>query len=37
LIEPGAVLPAGGRIAATLDLADVYMTIFLPARDAAPN
>lgn len=34
LIEPGAVLPAGGRIATVLDLADVYMTIFLPARDA---
>lgn len=35
LIEPGAVLPAGGRIATVLDLTDVYMTIFLPARDAA--
>lgn len=35
LIEPGAVLAAGGRIATVLDLSDVYMTIFLPARDAA--
>ena len=34
LIEPGAVLPAGGRIATVLDLKDVYMTIFLSARDA---
>lgn len=31
LIEPGAVLPAGGRIATVLDLSDVYMTVFLPA------
>jgi HlyD family secretion protein len=31
LVEPGAVLPAGGRILTLLDLADVYMTIFLPA------
>ena len=35
LIEPGAVLPAGGRIATILDLSDVYMTIFLPSGDAA--
>lgn len=35
LIEPGAVLAAGGRIATVLDLTDVYMTIFLPATDAA--
>lgn len=35
LIEPGAVLAAGGRIATVLDLSDVYMTIFLPAQDAA--
>lgn len=31
LVEPGAVLPAGGRILTLLDLSDVYMTIFLPA------
>lgn len=34
LIEPGAVLGAGGRIATVLDLADVSMTVFLPAREA---
>ena len=34
LIEPGAVLAAGGRILSVLDLADVHMTIFLPAREA---
>ena len=34
LIEPGAVLDAGGRIATVLDLSDVYMTIFLPASVA---
>jgi HlyD family secretion protein len=31
LVEPGAVLDAGGRIATVLDLSDVYTTIFLPA------
>lgn len=34
LIEPGSVLPAGGRIVTVLDLTDVYTTIFVPARDA---
>jgi HlyD family secretion protein len=34
LIEPGEVLPAGGRIATVMDLTDVYMTIFLPASQA---
>ena len=34
LIEPGAVLPAGGRIATVINLSDVYMTIFLPAAVA---
>ena len=34
LIEPGAVLSAGGRIATVLDLSDVYTTIFLPASVA---
>ena len=34
LIEPGAVLPAGGRIATVINLSDVYMTIFLPASVA---
>ncbi|HVO14234.1 MAG TPA: HlyD family efflux transporter periplasmic adaptor subunit [Alphaproteobacteria bacterium] len=34
LANPGEVLAAGGRVATLLDLTDVYMTIFLPARDA---
>ena len=34
LVEPGSVLPAGGRIVTLLDLSDVSMTIFLPAYDA---
>jgi HlyD family secretion protein len=34
LVEPGEILPAGGRIVSVLDLTDVYVTIFLPARDA---
>lgn len=34
LIEPGAVLSAGGRIVTVLDLSDVYTTIFLPASVA---
>ena len=34
LIEPGAVLSAGGRIATVIDLSDVYTTIFLPASVA---
>lgn len=35
LVEPGEVLPAGGRLLSVLDLTDVYLTIFLPMRDAA--
>jgi HlyD family secretion protein len=34
LAEPGEVLPAGGKILTVLDLSDVYMTIFLPTRQA---
>jgi HlyD family secretion protein len=34
LALPGEVLPAGGRVITLLDLTDVYMTIFLPTRDA---
>lgn len=34
LMEPGSVVPAGGRILTLLDLSDVSMTIFLPAYDA---
>ncbi len=31
LVEPGAVLPPGGKIATVIDLADVYTTVFLAA------
>src|SRR5271169_4040771 len=31
LVEPGAVLPQGGKIATVIDLSDVYTTVFLPA------
>jgi HlyD family secretion protein len=34
LAEPGEVLPAGGKVLTILDLSDVYMTLFLPARQA---
>ncbi len=34
LVEPGAVLPAGGKIATVIDLSDVYTTIFLPGPQA---
>lgn len=34
LVEPGSVVPAGGRILTLLDLSDVSMSIFLPAYDA---
>ena len=34
LAEPGEVLAAGGSVVTLLDLADVYMTVFLPATDA---
>ena len=30
LAEPGEVLGAGGKVVSMLDLADVYMTVFLP-------
>lgn len=32
--EPGEVLAAGGTVVTLLDVSDVYMTIFLPARQA---
>ena len=32
--EPGEVLPAGGTVVTLLDVSHVYMTIFLPAREA---
>ncbi len=34
LAEPGEVLQAGGKVVTILDLADVYMTIFLPTEQA---
>jgi HlyD family secretion protein len=34
LVEPGAVLPAGGKIATVIDLSDVYTTIYLPSLQA---
>ena len=34
LAQPGEVLAAGGRVLTLLDLTNIYMTIFLPARDA---
>ncbi len=30
LVEPGEVLPAGGKVLVLTDLTDVYMTVFLP-------
>ncbi len=34
LVEPGAVLPAGGMIATVIDLSDVFTTIYLPGPQA---
>ncbi len=34
LAQQGEVLPAGGSVLTLLDIADVYMTVFLPAADA---
>ncbi len=34
LAEPGEVIDAGGKVVTILDLADVYMTIFLPTDQA---
>jgi HlyD family secretion protein len=34
LAEPGEVLGAGGKVVTVLDMADVYMTIFLPTEQA---
>jgi len=34
LVEPGAVLPAGGKIATVIDLSDVYTTIYLAGPQA---
>jgi len=35
LTEPGEVIGAGGKILTLLNLSDVYMTVFLPAGEAA--
>ncbi len=35
LAEPGEVLPAGGKVLTILDPTDIYMTLFLPTRQAA--
>jgi HlyD family secretion protein len=34
LAEPGEVLGAGGKVVTILDLADVYMTVFIPTEHA---
>ncbi len=34
LVEPGEVIPAGGRVVTLLDITDVYMTFFLPTAQA---
>lgn len=34
LAEPGEVLAAGGKVLTIIDLTDVYMTVFLSAKDA---
>ena len=34
LAQPGEVLGAGGKVIGMLDLADVYMTLFLPEESA---
>ena len=35
IAEPGEVLPGGGKVLTVLNPLDVYMTIFLPTRQAA--
>ena len=35
LAEPGEVLPNGGKILTVLDPTDIYMTLFLPTKEAA--
>jgi len=35
LAEPGEVLPAGGKVLTIFDPTDIYMTLFLPTRQAA--
>jgi HlyD family secretion protein len=33
LVQPGEVISAGGRVITLLDVSDVYMTVFFPAKD----
>ena len=35
LAEPGEVMPGGGKVLTVLDPTDIYMTLFLPTKDAA--
>lgn len=35
LVEPGSVIPAGGRVVTILDVSDVSLSIFLPATDVS--
>jgi len=30
VVEPGSIIPSGGRVATLLNTSDVYMTVFLP-------
>jgi HlyD family secretion protein len=34
LVEPGEVIPAGGKVVTLLDVLDVYLTFFLPTDQA---
>ena len=34
VVEPGSVIPAGGRVATVLDTSNVYMTMYLPSSAA---
>ncbi|HXV22700.1 MAG TPA: HlyD family efflux transporter periplasmic adaptor subunit [Alphaproteobacteria bacterium] len=36
LAQPGEVLQSGGRVLTLIDLSDVYLTVFVPARVAGP-
>lgn len=34
LVQPGEVLPAGGKVVTLLDMTDVYLSLYLPANEA---
>ena len=34
IAEPGEILPAGGKVMTVIDMDDIYMTLFLPGKDA---